>query len=90
MYRFGKTLLHRSLPDTHQACNHQAGLQLQLQVAGEKPGVECCRSPRVNSHKKRKNPEETAWECGGALLYAAIPFQIISAGGVGGTRRHGD
>lgn len=84
MYRFGKILLHRSLPGTHQACNQQAGLQLQLQVAGEKPGVECCRSPRVNSHQKKNRGDSVG------MRVEQGTFQIISAGGVGGTRRHGD
>lgn len=71
-------LVYRSPPCTHQACNQEAGLQLQ--VAGNKnPGVECCRSPRVSSQKKKK---AAVWECPDAFLCAAF-LQIISTGGVG-------
>lgn len=51
MCHFRKIVVYRSLPGTHQACNQQGGLQPQ--VAGHKPGVECCRSPRVNSQKRK-------------------------------------
>lgn len=77
MCHSGKIVVYRSpRRDTHQACNQQAGLQPQ--VAGDdKPGVECCRSPRVNSQKKKMEQRRNAPD---ALLFAAL-LQIISTGG---------
>lgn len=58
MCHFGKIVVYRSPPGTHQACNQQAGLQPQ--VAGDEPGVERCRSPRVNSQKKKTEQRRNA------------------------------
>lgn len=72
MCHFGKIVVYRSPPGTHQACNQQAGLQPQ--VAGDEPGVERCRSPRVNSQKKKTGQRRNAsMPCSSPHFFRSFP-----------------